>query len=224
MNADWLAAFSIGLVGAGHCLGMCGGIASVITVGINPDKQRLRWLYLLFYNVGRILSYGLIGGLFGGVIAAISHLTSAYMVLASLRFGAGILMLLLALYIGEWWKGLVYIEQIGQKIWQPIAPYASRLLPLNSPIAALPFGFLWGWLPCGLVYSTLSLAAVSANSFSGAMTMIAFGMGTLPAMLLIGGAAGQFHMLLKNKAFKQVTGLLLLAYGLHTCFIAVRML
>ncbi len=223
MNADWLAAFTIGILGAGHCLGMCGGIAAVITTGMG-QKQSQRWLYILLYNTGRLFSYGIIGGIFSGIIANMGHLTNAFPWLVALRLFAAVMMLILALHLAQLWQGLVLIERLGAWIWKPIAPLGQKLLPLRSPFHALPFGFIWGWLPCGLVYSTLSLAALSGSTHGGAATMFAFGMGTLPAMLGIGAVADQLQTLLKASAFRRISATLLALYAIHTAYIAIKMM
>lgn len=222
MNIDFYAAFVIGLMGAGHCLGMCGGVAAALTLGMPGQQQTSRWPYLLCYNTGRLISYGIAGAIIGGAFAGIASLSGYSTALVSLRLFAAIMMILLALYIGQWWQGLTRIERVGQSLWRYISPTAKSLLPLKSPTAALPFGMLWGWLPCGLVYSTLSWAAVSGSAVSGAGVMLAFGLGTLPAMIAVGTMAHQLQNLLKNLYFKRASALMLLIYGLHTGYIAIK--
>ncbi|MGF1689829.1 sulfite exporter TauE/SafE family protein [Photobacterium kagoshimensis] len=222
MNIDFYAAFVIGLMGAGHCLGMCGGVAAALTMGMPSQQQQNRWHYLLMYNTGRLLSYMVAGAVIGGAFAGVATLSNSSYSLIILRLFAGIMMIVLALYLGQWWQGLTQIEKFGQVIWKRIAPKANRLLPLKSPLAALPFGMVWGWLPCGLVYSTLSWAAVSGSVMSGSLVMLAFGLGTLPAMLAVGGLASQLKQLLSNLYFKRANALLLLGYGIHTGYIAIN--
>jgi sulfite exporter TauE/SafE len=124
-------------------------------------------------------------------------------------------MIILALYIGQWWQGLIYIEKLGQYLWRYLSPLSKKLLPLTSVYHALPLGFLWGWLPCGLVYSTLTWAAVSGSAVSGAGIMLAFGLGTLPSMLLVGASASYANKFKQSRTFRQVGALLFLAYGIH---------
>ncbi len=158
-SLDFYAAFLIGLMGAGHCVGMCGGVAAAITIGMpNNTHQKRRWIYLLNYNIGRLVSYTIAGGLIGAALAGISTLNGTSNPLVYMRLFAALMMIILGLYIGQWWAGLSQIERAGKKIWRHISPIATSLLPLKSPVKALPFGFLWGWLPCGLVYSTLTWA------------------------------------------------------------------
>ncbi|GLR74444.1 sulfite exporter TauE/SafE family protein [Aliivibrio sifiae] len=223
MNIDFIGAFIIGLMGAGHCIGMCGGISAVISMNTAKTSYP-RWSFILLYNLGRICSYSIFGFLIGGFFFSIASTSGSYSALVYLRILAGLLMCLLAFYIGNWWKGLVYIEVIGKKLWQYLSPLTKRLLPLKTPFHAIPFGFLWGWLPCGLVYSTLSWAAVSGGAINGALIMVAFGLGTLPAMFLVGLGAQTLKSWLNHKVTKNISGLLLLVYGLHTISIAIDQL
>ncbi|OCH21806.1 sulfite exporter TauE/SafE family protein [Aliivibrio logei] len=223
MNSDFIGAFIIGLMGAGHCIGMCGGISAVISMGSDGNKYP-RWCFILLYNLGRISSYGIFGFIVGGIFVSIAQTSSSYSALVYLRVFAGIMMCLLALYIANWWKGIVYIEVIGKQLWQFISPLTKPLLPLKSPFHAIPFGFLWGWLPCGLVYSTLTWAAVSGSALNGALVMMAFGLGTLPAMFLVGIGAQTLKTWLNHKLTRNVGGLLLLAYGLQTIYVALDQL
>ncbi|MBP2700301.1 sulfite exporter TauE/SafE family protein [Photobacterium lucens] len=222
-NLDLYAAFLIGLMGAGHCVGMCGGVAAAITIGMPENTTNTkRWVYLLNYNIGRLSSYTIAGALIGAALAGLSTLNGTTNPLVYMRLFAAIMMIVLGLYIGQWWFGLTSIERIGQKFWRHISPLATTLLPLKSPVKALPFGFLWGWLPCGLVYSTLTWAAVSGSALNGATVMLAFGLGTLPAMLAIGGFADKLKTWLKNRVFRRISALLLIAYGLQTGYIAIN--
>ncbi|NGN96728.1 sulfite exporter TauE/SafE family protein [Grimontia sp. S25] len=214
--SDLIAAFTVGLLGAGHCLGMCGGVAAAVSMG-TPQNQR-KSPFLLFYNGGRLLSYGLIGAIAGGLVAGVVGVTQITQQLLWLRLAAAIMMILLALYIGRFWNGLAYVEKVGQVLWKRLSPLSSKLLPLRSPFAALPFGMLWGWLPCGLVYSALSWAAVAGNALDGLLIMLAFGLGTLPAMILVGSAAEATKNLLNNLIFRRISSLILLMYGIVTAY------
>lgn len=220
MTPDWVGAFFIGLVGAGHCMGMCGGIASMLSIGQTAPSK----LTPLFYNLGRLLSYTLIGALVGGAVSSISQLGELNSILAWLRIAAAVFMVLLACYLGRWWHGLLYIEKLGQALWKWISPAGKALLPLKSPAHALPFGLVWGWLPCGLVYSTLTWSAVSGSALNGALVMFMFGLGTLPAMLLVGHGAKSLKGLQNSVIFRHIVALLLLTYGLYTGYGALTIL
>ncbi|WP_394125491.1 sulfite exporter TauE/SafE family protein [Vibrio hepatarius] len=220
MSPDWIGAFLIGLIGAGHCMGMCGGIASMLTIGQSQPSKTIP----LFYNSGRLISYAFIGAIVGGTVASISEISSLNNALTWLRLAAAVFMVLLACYIGRWWQGLLAVEKLGQTLWRFISPAGKSLLPLKSPIHAIPFGFIWGWLPCGLVYSTLTWSAVSGSALNGALIMIAFGLGTLPAMLLMGFGATYLHKLQQSQIFRNLGALILLTYGLYTGYGAIILL
>ena len=225
MLNDFLAALLIGLLGAGHCLGMCSGIASAITFSnSNTSNKFSAFIALLLYNLGRVSSYSLAGAVFAGSSSALIVFFGGKEALIYLRIIAAILMLFLALYISRLWFGLLALEKIGQNIWKLIKPIAQFFLPLKHPIFAFPLGFLWGWLPCGLVYSTLSWAASSGNTINGALIMFAFGLGTLPAMLTVGSLTQQLKHILNHHYFRYGSGVLLALFAFHTFYIAVLQL
>lgn len=210
------SAFLIGLLGSAHCLGMCGGISASLSMAL-PVGRSFRWrqtLMLLAFNFGRIGTYTLIAAL----VAVLS--TSAASQWAelgyALRFIAGLLLIFMGLSMGQWWQGIRYIERIGAPIWKRLAPLTNRLLPVNHPGQALALGMLWGWLPCGLIYSTLGWAALQPTVGSAALTMAFFGLGTLPSMLATGYAAGWVRGLQGNQLVRKGTGALLILFGFWT--------
>ena len=171
---NYFSAFLIGLAGGVHCVGMCGGIVTALRMvtpkGISPFP------YTLTYNIGRIVSYTIAGGITGffGKIAA------DYIPLANyaLSLISGIMLLLLACYLGQWYTGLTKLERLGNGIFKKIQPYSKRFLPFRTPLSAFPYGFIWGWLPCGLVYSTLTWSLASGSALQGSAIMFFFGLGT----------------------------------------------
>jgi len=225
MVNDFTAALVIGLLGAGHCLGMCSGIASAITFSTNSKQSKLRSFIALFlYNIGRVSSYTLAGAIFAGSSSALIIFFGGKEALIYLRLFAAVLMLCLALYISRLWFGLLVLEKVGQTVWHYIKPLAQYFLPLKHPLLALPLGFFWGWLPCGLVYSTLAWAASSGSTENGALIMIGFGIGTLPAMLAVGTLTQQLNFTLNHRYFRTASGLLLTIFALHTFYIAIQQL
>ncbi|ODQ00774.1 sulfite exporter TauE/SafE family protein [Salinivibrio sp. SS2] len=221
-NVDFIGAFVIGLVGAGHCIGMCGGVAAAMSLGI--PKHKAKWPYLLLYNLGRITSYTIAGALIGGAVASILAMSDLTHQLAVLRLFAAVMMLLLAAYLAHIWNGLSYIERVGGKLWQRVSPLSSKLLPLKSPTYALPFGLLWGWLPCGLVYSALSWSAVAGSASGGALIMFGFGLGTLPAMITVGALAERIKPILNNRLIRLTCATLMALYGVYTAYGALKLL
>ncbi|SDT40731.1 hypothetical protein SAMN05216598_5529 [Pseudomonas asplenii] len=207
-----VSAVILGLLGGGHCLGMCGGLMSALTLAIPPEQRARRWRLLLAYNLGRVLSYaaaGLLTGLAGWAVASSPAATV-------LRVVAGLLLISMGLYLAGWWSGLTRIESLGRGLWRFIQPIANRLLPVSSLPRALLLGALWGWLPCGLVYSTLLWAASRGNALDSALLMLAFGLGTWPVLLATGLAAERVTALLRKRSVRQGGGLLVMLFGLWT--------
>lgn len=210
------SAFLIGLLGSTHCLGMCGGISASLSMALPVGKGfRLRQTVLLLaFNGARIASYALIATLVALLsTSAASQWAGLGLVLRSI---AGVLLIFMGLSMGQWWQGIRYVERIGAPLWKRLSPLTRHLLPVNHPGKALALGALWGWLPCGLVYSTLGWAALQPTVGSAALTMMFFGLGTLPSMLATGYAATWINSLKGNRSFRKVTGALLIAFGLWT--------
>ncbi len=217
-----ISAFLLGLMGSVHCLGMCGGLASAL--GLSSQNARRIPLHnaeasapassaslLLGYNLGRISSYalaGLIVGLMG------FWLSQTLATATALRYLAAIMLILMGFYIGQWFNGLIVIERLGQVLWRRIQPLARGLMPITSFSRAFTVGMVWGWLPCGLVYSALIWAGSQGNAAQSALVMICFGLGTLPSMLATGYFATQVSALIRNQHFRNVAGSLMILFGL----------
>ncbi len=127
---------------------------------------------------------------------------------------AALLLVGMGLYLAGWWRGLTHLETLGGHLWRHLQPFASRLLPVRSSGQALLLGTLWGWLPCGLVYSSLLWAASQGNALTSAGLMLLFGLGTLPALLLTGLAADQLRRWVQNRVTRSLAGGLVLLFGL----------
>ena len=207
-----VSALILGLLGGGHCLGMCGGLMGALTLAIPPEQRARRLRLLLAYNLGRILSYasaGLLLGLAGWAVAS----SPAAMLL---RVLAGLLLIAMGLYLAGWWSGLTRIESLGRHLWRHLQPIASRLMPVSSLPRALLLGAIWGWLPCGLVYSTLLWASSQGSPADSALLMLAFGLGTWPVLLATGMAAERLTALLRQRGVRIAGGLLVILFGLWT--------
>ena len=207
-----ISALILGLLGGGHCLGMCGGLMGALTLAIPPEQRGRRLQLLLAYNFGRILSYASAGLLFGLAGWAVASSPAAML----LRIVAGLLLISMGLYLGGWWSGLTRIEALGRGLWRHIQPVASRLLPVSSLPRALLLGALWGWLHCGLVYSTLLWAASQGDALDSGLLMLAFGLGTWPVLLATGMAAERLTALLRRRGVRMAGGLLVILFGLWT--------
>ncbi|NDW20026.1 sulfite exporter TauE/SafE family protein [Alteromonas hispanica] len=182
---SYLSAFLIGLAGGVHCVGMCGGIVSALRMVTPKDKPAL--LFTLAYNSGRIVSYTLAGAITG----ALGKIATDFVPLANyvLSLLSGVMLFLLACYLGKWWTGLTALESAGKHLFKYVQPISKRFLPFKTPLSAIPYGFLWGWLPCGLVYSTLTWSLAAGSAIQGAGIMFFFGLGTLPTLLAVGAGS-----------------------------------
>lgn len=206
-----ITATLLGLMGASHCLVMCGGIAAAASSS-NTGKTDIS--FLLLFNLGRILSYtfaGLIVSLLGLWLAD-SHQIAQQI----LRSVSGVLLILMGFYVARWWMVLTRLESAGQFLWRYLQPFTRKLIPIRTRPQAMALGLLWGWLPCGLIYSTLAWVAANAQPSMGALTMFCFGLGTLPGILAAGLLARQVSALVQHQKFRQLAGLLLITYGSWT--------
>ncbi len=210
-NLNLLAGFTLGLLGGAHCIGMCGGIMGALSFSIPDQSPRGRLLVLLTYNAGRILSYGMIGALFGSIGYVLGDIDS-------LRIIAGALMIAMGLYLANWWRGLTLLERGGAILWRRLQPLGKRLMPVKNRRQAFLLGALWGWLPCGLVYSSLAYASTQSSSWQAAAFMVAFGLGTLPAVLAGGLMAETIKSFVQSPNVRIVFSLLIIAFGVWTIY------
>lgn len=213
VDAPVIAAFALGLAGSTHCVLMCGGVVGVLCAGL-PAEARSRPLpYLLAYNLGRVGSYTFAGLLAGGLGAIAQGLWPVAGAQLALKAFAGALMLGAGLYLAGVWPLFARVEALGAPLWERIRPAAQALLPVRSPRHAVALGALWGWLPCGLVYAALALALSAGSAPAGALTMLAFGLGTLPMLLAMSAAAGALSSLVRRAPVRRAVGLALGAMG-----------
>ncbi|WP_416308507.1 sulfite exporter TauE/SafE family protein [Neptunicella sp. SCSIO 80796] len=212
-----LSALLVGIAGSVHCVGMCGGIVGALTFAIPARANPVP--YMLAYNLGRISSYTLAGALTGYLGKLFSH--QVHQGLVWLQLLSGAFLLLLACYIGGWWKVLSQLEKLGGYFWRRISPLSKRFIPFSSPAAALPYGLIWGWLPCGLVYSTLVWSLASGSAVDGALTMLFFGLGTLPALLILGALGTQLKQYLSLAVTRQIMAVMLLGFSFYILLTAL---
>lgn len=214
-----LSAFAVGLLGGVHCVGMCGGIVSALSFGL-PRESRTQLSamapFQLAYNLGRISSYVLAGALVGGLGLLMAQALPLYLAQKALFVLAGLFMIALGLYLGEWWQGLAYLERAGGWIWQRLEPIGKRMMPVRTPARAYVLGLVWGWIPCGLVYSVLVWTISAGGLWQGAALMLAFGLGTLPNLLLMGLVAGGIVRWSRRPWVRQTAGALVIGFGLYS--------
>lgn len=209
-----IAAFILGLFSTVHCLGMCGGIIGALSLSL-PERVRLhRGRLITFvstYNIGRILSYsmaGLIAGYIGAEAAAYTDMSGGPSIL---RHTGVVMMIAIGLYLAGWFPQLSKVERIGKPLWKMLEPIGRRLVPVTTMPRALLYGLVWGWLPCGMVYFVLVWALTSGSATQGALTMAAFGLGTLPSLLAAGLAMSWLKRFTQSKMTRQVVGALVIA-------------
>lgn len=214
ISPQLLAALAAGFLGSAHCLGMCSGISSLVAVNSGVKALSTQLPLAITYNTGRIISYAVLGAIVATLGAVLT--TSLPALAAPVRIISGILIAMLGLQIALQLRWLAPLEKAGAALWDRIAPLARNLVPATSLPRAFSLGLLWGWLPCGLVYSVLLLAAASADAPGGAAIMVAFGLGTMPAMLLTGIGAMRLAHWMQRRGVRRFAGILLLIIGLLT--------
>lgn len=211
----FVAAFAVGVLGGVHCLGMCGGIVGAISLS-HAGSESPAWSRLLAYNLGRMSSYVVAGALAGLLGAALlGAMPQGQRILELL---AAVFLILLGLYLAGWWPVLARLEQVGGRVWKRIEPLGRRFIPVRHAGQAFVIGGIWGWLPCGLVYSVLVWALSAGSAADGALLMAAFALGTLPNLMLMGLFAARLARFVRNELVRQGAGGLLIAYGLWRVF------
>jgi sulfite exporter TauE/SafE len=221
--------FLVGLLGSVHCGAMCGGIVSALSlapVRVPAFPVPVRTVARMgaslanvgAYNLGRIASYMVAGGLAGAAAGSARSLTGLPMLQAGGYWLANLMLVALGLYLMDAWRGLAWLEQGGRALWRHVQPLMRRVGPPDTPAKMIATGFLWGWLPCGMVYSALVTAMLSGSAVSGAEVMLAFGLGTLPMLLALGAVGGHVRSFLAQRAVRTASGLLVLGFGVLGIF------
>ena len=207
-------AFMAGLLGGAHCAAMCGGIVS-LTCAPGADGKSRGPSYPLAYNLGRIASYVLAGALAGALGQAGMALRGGVLAQHLLMFLMGATLIVVALNVAGVRPVTRGIEAAGSLLWRQVQPVSRHFLPVTAPWQALGLGALWGWLPCGMVYAVLLTALASGNAAEGALILAAFGLGTLPNLLLIGSAVGRVKRWMQISGVRYVASLLIAAVGIY---------
>jgi len=213
MPAEWIVAFLLGLLSSTHCLGMCGGIAGALTFSLSPEvRDNPRWLmaFNLAYNLGRVTSYVIAGTL---VAASAGWLLGILGTPHRLVMGTlGMLFLVaVGLHIAGWFPRFSRIERLGRPLWRRLEPLGRRLLPVRRLPQAWGFGLVWGWLPCGLVYSALLYGLTTESALRGGLFMLFFGLGTLPMLFTVGVMASRVAATLRHPVIRRLAGLAIIA-------------
>lgn len=217
--------FLVGLLGGLHCAAMCGGIVAALNlpsrrVGLSggvgtivADVAGQLPLHVA-YSTGRIASYTAAGAIAGGVGGVATLAETVMPIQIVLAIVANALVVLLGVYLAGAGSGVARLEGIGSALWRYVAPLGRRFLPADTPMRAVGAGAVWGWLPCGLVYSVLALALASGDAARGATVMLAFGLGTAPNLILAGLTLDRFRGLLARPGVRRTAGIAVAALGL----------
>lgn len=230
MSLSLFPVFLVGLAGSVHCAGMCGGIVGALSVAPRPAfpvpvrtvgylraapaVEGSALLRVASYNAGRIASYASAGVLAGGLAGGATRLAGLPALQAGAYLLANLMLVALGLYLMDAWRGLAGLERGGQALWRRIAPLLHRIGPPDTPGRMFAAGALWGWLPCGMVYSVLVTAMLSGSALGGASVMLAFGLGTLPMLAAMGLAGMRLRTLFQKRGLRLACGLLILGFGL----------
>jgi len=201
-----VTAFLAGLLGSGHCFGMCGGIAGSLGALSGGSSRRQLVLPAFQFNLGRLLGYAILGAIAAGIIGAVGEIVALKAYAKWFRVVTAVMVLIIGLQFLVDWGSLRIIEKGGAGIWKKIAPIAAKVSQRNDWIGRTGLGICWGFLPCGLVYTVLMTAASTGNALTGALTMFAFGAGTAPAMMGLTVAAPALATFLSDRLVRRIVG------------------
>lgn len=216
------SALLAGLLSSGHCFGMCGGIVGAFSIGSAGNGRGTQRLSgLVAYNGGRIVTYAALGALAGALGATVGEYLPPEVARRGGRLLAALFLVGLGLFLAGRPQLLQPIEKMGARLWRRIEPLSRRLLKARGSGHALALGTIWGFLPCGLVYSMLAMASLAGGAVDGALVMLGFGVGTLPALLAAGLAAGRLRELARSTVLRRTAAVACIALGAWLAFTAM---
>jgi len=208
-------ALLLGLVSSGHCLVMCGGITGALALAAKSNARgRPRLDLLLGYQFGRITSYAIAGFSVAGIGAAAVQFVDQEQVRIALRWISAVLFAAIAISLLLRDRGIGF--DFGRRVWTRLAPLGRRFLPVQRVTQAFAFGAIWGWMPCGMVYSVLLIAWLSMDPLRSALIMLAFGLGTLPAVIAGAYGAGRGIAVFGRRGMRSAVAVALLFFAVAT--------
>lgn len=208
------AMLAAGLASGVHCVGMCGGVVAafdarklipVVPAAVPAGRA---WARRLAFNGGRIATYSGAGAVVGAIGSA-AYAAGALPAQGTLQVAASLVLMVIGLHLAGAGRLLAPLEALGAPLWRRLQPAAARRMQAPGPAASFAAGLAWGWLPCAMVYAALAAAAFSGGPVQGALSMAAFGLGTLPFLL----AAGWLVRRLRRWRF--AAGALVLGFGVY---------
>lgn len=206
------AALLSGLLGGAHCAAMCGGIAT----GFSARAPQAGWAGAVQLNLGRVGGYVLAGALVGGLGDGVLRVFEISGLAVAMRVAVGAVLVIAGLRLLDRSGRFNVLSRPGARIWRALQPALRPLLPATTAPRRLAAGLLWGWLPCGLSTTLLAAAWMQANALHGALTMAAFGLGTLPVMLPLTWSGARMGRWLQRPGIRHGAGGLVIAAGLLT--------
>ena len=215
--SSYITAFLLGLFSTVHCIVMCGSVIGALTLSLPMEvreSQRKMLPYIMNYNLGRLLSYGMAGAIVGLLSSPLASFNGH----AVLRYLSVIVMIAMGLYLAGWFPKFARMERLGAPVWRWLQPIGQRLLPVRTYPQAFFLGIIWGWLPCGLVYAGLAVAATVGEPVKASLVMLAFGAGTLPAVMGAGMFTGLLASMARAKHLRQIAGIAIIVMALVTAF------
>jgi sulfite exporter TauE/SafE len=223
-NISLIAALLAGFTSSAHCFAMCGGIAGALGMHARAAGSNANVAFVAgLYQIGRISGYALAGAIVGLIGSQAARVLDLVRVGSMLRIASGVLIVLLGLRLLVRWNALQWIERLGARFWMRLRPLVQFAGTRAGLIKPLTMGLLWSLLPCGLIYSMLLLAAMSADSGRGALIMLAFGAGTLPAMFSTSLLSARLQSRMSHPVVRIASGAAMSALGVWMVFAAMTM-
>jgi len=201
MAEIWLA-FMAGLAGSTHCIGMCGGIVTALAVAGERTSPRDRHLLQLFYNLGRITTYGLLGAV-AGLLGESLDLFRFTSVTRWVFAGANLFVLLVGVGTFLRFSGFS-LSLLDRSCGSRFSGVLAWVVRGRSTLRAFPLGLVLGFMPCGLVYAPLVAAAGSGSPMRGILMMLALGVGTTPLLFCAGSVSALLSSWLRGNLFRAV--------------------
>ncbi len=227
MLENLIAAFLLGLASTTHCIGMCGGIAALL------GQQSQKLLHTILFHLGRIICYAVLGGSIGLIVqfgldvsqnTASSTTNAAKTLSISLRLIASALLLLTALYIAKISVLIKHFESLFNPIWRKIQPLTKKHLPIRHAKNAIALGFLWGFLPCGMIYTAISWSVAQQSGIQAGLLMLAFGLGTSPSLLVVGSGQLKLQQQLQRPFARYVLAASLAGFAIYSAYLPISSL
>lgn len=216
-NISLITAFSIGITNSFHCLGMCGGIVTILSLSLSDENKKHILKYQIFYSIGRILGYAFINIIIffiGLIIVKFIGIKNNNL----LKLISGLILVIIGLHSLIRLNFFKTVESLTWKIWSFFYPKIKIFFPVKNILQAIFLGFIWAHIPCGLIYSVSIWAASSGILIKSLLLTILFGIGTLPVMLGAVFFSIKLKDLLRTNIFKNIINLLIICFGLFTIY------